>query len=86
MKTFVQFAVALALLLVASVSFAADGGGTAPAWVYSLLGFVAAIVGLISQVDAQISEDFKRRWPWWLSVPWDLIAGNYKHSKNRDSE
>lgn len=54
-----------------------------PAWVYSLLGVAAGVIGVISQIDAQISEEFKRKWPWWLRLAWNLLAGNYRHSENK---
>ncbi|HFQ4959216.1 TPA: hypothetical protein ACGUPM_002669 [Vibrio vulnificus] len=54
----------------------------APAWIGTAIGFVVAAAGLVAQLDAQVSEDFKHKWPWWLRVPWDALAGNYKHSKN----
>lgn len=56
-----------------------------PAWVYKALGVAAGLIGIVSQVDAQISEEFKRRWPWWIRLVWNLVAGNYRHSQNAPS-
>lgn len=57
-----------------------------PAWLYKLLGAAAGVITVITQVDAQISEEFKMKWPWWLRLIWNFAAGNYKHSKNIGSE
>lgn len=57
----------------------------APAWVGIAIGIVAGAAGLVAQIDAQINEEFKRKWPWWVVVGWDVLAGNYKHSKNAGS-
>lgn len=74
------------LLMLPMIAFAADVPTDTPDWALKLFSFAAMAVGVVSQVDAQISEEFKRKWPWWLRVVWDFIAGNYKHSKNVDSE
>ncbi len=53
-----------------------------PAWVYQLLGVAAGLISVISQVDAQISEEYKMKWPRWFRFLWNLAAGNYKYSQN----
>lgn len=55
---------------------------SAPVWVGTVALAIAAIQGMASQIDAHIPEEFKRRWPWWLVMGWNYLAGNYKHSKN----
>ncbi|KJY84821.1 hypothetical protein TW81_02175 [Vibrio galatheae] len=83
MKKLFQLFSALLLMLVASVAFASTGEPSAiPDWAAAAFSFGLIVVGLISQVDAQVSEEFKRKWPWWLRLFWDTAAGNYKHSQN----
>lgn len=85
---FIQMLIATLAILVPAVTFAAASvpmEADMPAWVYQAFGVVAGIVGVISQIDAHISEEFKRRWPWWLRLVWNGAAGNYRHSANRSS-
>lgn len=75
----------LLLFVLPAIAWAAAGvpvDPEVPAWVYQLLGVAAGLIGIVSQVDAQISEEFKHKWPWWLRLIWDVAAGNYKHSQN----
>ncbi|GAB6263920.1 hypothetical protein [Photobacterium sp. R1] len=57
-------------------------GNEAPAWAIATIGFFVGLAGVVSQADAQMSEEFKRKWPWWLKLTWNLLVGNYKHSRN----
>ncbi|WP_243032903.1 hypothetical protein [Vibrio cincinnatiensis] len=85
-KIFMALAAAIAATLFSLVAYASPEASAtvndAPAWVYVALGAIGVIAGFITHVDAQISEDFKRKWPWWIRMPWDYLAGNYKHSCN----
>ncbi|MFL9806305.1 hypothetical protein AB6D40_022635 [Vibrio cyclitrophicus] len=84
MKKWLMGCVALMVTMFSTLAFASLGvpADDAPAWVYRALGVLAGVVSVVAQVDAQISEAFKRKWPWWLRVAWNLTAGNYRHSKN----
>ncbi|MFM2589450.1 hypothetical protein [Vibrio sp. TBV020] len=80
-----SFVGGLLLFVLPAIAWAATGvpvDPEIPAWVYKVLGVAAGLIGIVSQVDAQISEEFKRRWPWWIRLFWNIAAGNYRHSKN----
>ncbi|MBU2897698.1 hypothetical protein [Vibrio hepatarius] len=85
MKQTIQFVLAAFTMLAASAVFAASGlapDPEVPNWVYMAIGMLTTIVGFIAHADAQVSEEFKAKWPWWLRFVWDFAAGNYKHSQN----
>ncbi|WP_447039648.1 hypothetical protein [Vibrio alginolyticus] len=84
MKKLYQFTVAVVALLFASVALASSGmmEPDTPAWAAAALGFVATVVGVVAQIDAQVPEEFKGKWPWWLRWVWNAAAGNYKYSQN----
>lgn len=81
--------IAISLLVIGcSPAFAAEAAampiGT-PTWFLSIAGVLGSVVAIVAQLDAQIPEAFKNRCPWWLVVLWDLLAGNYRHSANKDA-
>ena len=85
MKQTTRFVLATLAMFVTSVAVAATGltpEQEVPTWVYAAIGVVTTVAGFIAHVDAQVSEEFKAKWPWWLRLVWDFAAGNYKHSQN----
>ncbi len=92
MKEFFKYG--LALLLIMCIFFmgqAMAGTGVEiapelPEWFLKLTMIAGGAVALIAQLDAQISESFKQKWPWWIRWTWDFIAGNYRHSKNEQTQ
>ncbi|CAH8235314.1 hypothetical protein [Vibrio aestuarianus] len=83
---FALVASALSVVAQASTETAVSIANDAPSWVYAAIAAVGVIAGFVAQLDAQVSEDFKRKWPWWARLVWDWLAGNYKHSRNIGSQ
>lgn len=90
-KIFIALAVAIVATLSSLATLASTGAAIVadtdmPAWAYAALAIVGAASGIAAQLDAQLSESFKHKWPWWLRLAWDCLAGNYKHSRNIGSQ
>ncbi|NOH85522.1 hypothetical protein F0249_17135 [Vibrio sp. 03-59-1] len=87
MKQIYQIVLTTCALLFTSVTFAATGttvDPNVPDWFYAAVGIATTVATSIAHVDAQVSEEFKRSWPWWFRWLWNRAAGNYKRSKNVD--